>query len=130
MLKEPRIRRGESREAARRKREAFWRRVLEEQANSGVTVADFCERHLLSKTKYYWWKRQLRSKRGKPLDARPSERAPSFVPVTVRPQPASGGPQYPFEVQLCGMRVLRVSGDFDGESLRRLLAVLEDAGPC
>ena len=130
MLKEPKIRPGTSRAEARRKREAFWRRVLKEQAESGVTVTEFCERHLLSRTKYFWWQRQLRLKRSRRGKAQRTDGAPSFVPVEVRQPPPAGGSQHPFELELHGKRVLRIARDFDDESLRRLLAVLEGTKPC
>jgi transposase-like protein len=65
------------------KGEAYWRRVVQQQAASGGTIRDFCRRNRLRESTFYFWRRQLQR--------RDSERPPArvaFVPVSVKPEAA------------------------------------------
>jgi putative transposase len=62
---------------------ALWRERLSSQANSGLTVAQFCARERLSVTTFQVWKRRLRV--SDLADHHPaSAPPPAFVPVKVR----------------------------------------------
>ena len=43
----------------RRERASHWRSVLERQANSGISVAEFCRRESISAPALYAWRRKL-----------------------------------------------------------------------
>ena len=61
---------------------ALWRKRVHRQADSGLTVAQFCARERLSVTTFQTWKRRLRLI---DLADRPTAAAPpAFLPVTVR----------------------------------------------
>jgi hypothetical protein len=103
-------------------KERFWRRVMRQWRNSGVTVRDFCAERDLAEPSFYTWRRTL------------SERdavAVQFVPVQVvaderataatRADSGSG-----LELVLRAGRVLRVGPGFDAPTLQRLLALLEE----
>lgn len=74
---------------------ALWRKCIHRQADSGLTIAQFCTRECLSVTTFQNWKRRLRLI---DLADRPSAAAPpAFLPVTVRvPEHA---PREPFAIE-------------------------------
>jgi transposase-like protein len=103
--------------------EQFWRAMLRRWHSSGLSVRAFCEEHGLAVPTFYAWRRTL------------AERAPAvgFVPVHViperEPQATVAGPASSLELVLSAGRVLRVAPGFDGPTLRRLLALLEEGRP-
>jgi hypothetical protein len=104
------------------RKERFWRRLLRQWRRSGLSVRAFCHQHGLSEPNFYAWRRTLADR-----DAP----AVAFVPVGVlppEPPPAAAAPTG-LELLLAGGRVLRIGAAFDGTTLRRLLAVLEEGRP-
>jgi transposase len=101
----------------------FWRTMLRQWRQSGLSVRAFCARQGLSQPSFYSWRRSLAQRDGQ---------AVPFVPVRVlkEPQPvlaeasASG-----LELVLGGCRRLRIAPGFDAATLRQLLAVLEEDRP-
>lgn len=102
------------------RKERQWRRRINQWRASGLSVRAFCARHGLATASFYNWRRVL---------ARRAAEEPAFVPVQVVadavPAQASA-----LEVILVDGRAVRVAPGFDEATLRRLLAVLEGAGPC
>ncbi|QDU92266.1 IS66 family insertion sequence element accessory protein TnpA [Lignipirellula cremea] len=90
-------------------REAFWRDVVERQAESGLTVAAFCRQEQISPPSFFAWRKKLTCRE-----------KPRFVPVTIS-APASAAN---FEIRLKGGAVVTVPSEFDEASLRRLLQVV------
>ena len=102
------------------RKEQQWRRWLHQWQRSGLTVRAFCAVHGLSQPSFYAWRREIQQR-----DAATA----SFVPVQLvdHQEPSSDSR---FEVVLSGGRTLRVAPGFDPATLRQLLAVLEESGPC
>ena len=72
-------------------REAFWRRAIERQAESGLTVRAFCRREKLAESNFYAWRRTIgeRDRKAKGERGGKAKRAkpmPAFVPVAVSGQ--------------------------------------------
>jgi len=123
------------------KRSAAWNREwarqhVEAQAESGLSVADFCFAYGLPVRTFYTWRRRLNAKR----PASPGEDTiswlavhPLFAEVAVlSPELVSGecvSSESLAEVVLRGGRRLEVGADFDAEALRHLVALLESL-PC
>jgi transposase len=111
-------------------KELRWRRLLEQQRDSGLSVRAFCDRHDLAVQSFYWWRRRL-ADRERPASA-PDRcgavpTAPLFLPVHVRPDdplPADG-----VEVLLANGRRLRFGPGVEPQRLAALAAALE-ATPC
>lgn len=103
-------------------REQLWRRRIEEQRASGLTIRAFCLRHKLREPSFYFWRRTLADR-----DRVAAESIkPAFVPVavTLPPQPAAA-----VEVQLpSGVRV-SVAARCEAGLLAMVLAALA-ARPC
>jgi transposase-like protein len=105
-------------------KEQFWRRVLRQWHKSGLSVRAFCATHGISEPSFYAWRRTLHLR-----DAE----AVRFVPVRVvaeqqpiQPTDDGGGS---LELVLAAGRRLRIGPGFDGPTLQRLLALLEEGRP-
>jgi transposase-like protein len=120
-------------------KERFWRRILRQWRRSGLSVRDFCAEHGLAEPSFYSWRRivaqrdqeaarvRAEPERGSARDLAPvSDDAPVFVPLRV----IDLSTQAAFEVVLERGRVVRVLRGFDADTLRQLLAVLEEERPC
>ena len=105
-------------------KERFWRRMVRLWHRSDLTIRAFCQLHNLSEPSFYAWRRTL--------DDRAAE-APAFVPVQLLDDdpatPAGSGAAGGLELLLPNGRVLRIGTHFDGPTLCRLLAVLEERQP-
>lgn len=97
---------------------AWYSAALEAQAASGLSVADYAERIGVSVPTLYQWRRRLESPTAS--DAAGAK----LVEVTVTRPAASGCDG--MVVRVCdGRRSIEVPSGFDGDDLRRLVAVLE-----
>ena len=114
-------------------REKFWRRTIQEQRQSGLSVRDFCRREGLRDWTFRWWRQELARRdheRSAALPGEPAEAAPSFLSVrvvdleAVAPRPAP-----PIEIVLPTGPTVRVPAGFDPRTLGHVLAVLEGR-PC
>jgi hypothetical protein len=127
-------RRGTARDADK---ERLWRRRLEQQRRSGLSVRAFCAAEGISEPSFYAWRR-LSAERGwpaadgvdqsqtQPADSANAHNAPQFLPLHVVPTAASR----PLELVLGSGHIVRVPSGFDAVSLRQLLALLEEQPPC
>jgi transposase-like protein len=104
----------------RHARRQWWRRRIEQQAGSRLTVADFCQRHGINPAKFYWWrKRLLESADGsagaeqRPGPLQPSQNA-TFVPVSIR----GSSPVGQIEIEIGNACTVRLHGNIDPKLLR------------
>lgn len=119
-------------------KEQFWRRILRQWRRSGLSVRDFCAEHGLTEPSFYAWRRivsdrdqeaarvRADSERDSIPHAAVNDHTPVFVPLRV----IDASTQAAFEVVLERGRVVRVLRGFDADTLRQLLAVLEEERPC
>jgi len=110
-------------------RRAFWQMAIEMQQESGLSVRKFCEREGLSDASYFSWRRKLRQEAGKAGVDEPNHGGdvaggPRLVPVRLV---GEGEPDALEVVSPSGL-VLRVGGNADTESVRRLLQLMRDLG--
>ena len=105
-------------------KEQFWRRLVGQWRNSGLSVRAFCVEQGLSEPSFYAWRRILAERDGATVP---------FVPLTVTPEPGSAtagdGSAGALELVLNAGRRLRIGPGFDGPTLARLLALLEEGRP-
>jgi hypothetical protein len=89
--------------------------------SSGLSVRAFCEEQGFSQPSFYAWRRML---------AERDEASVPFVPVRVATEPPasskSDGSASAVELVLNDGRRVRVVPGFDGPTLKRLLALLEE----
>ena len=119
-------------------KERCWRRTFRQWRRSGLSVRAFCAEHGLAEPSFYAWRRIVAERdqesarvRAKPersvrRAASASDDAPVFVPLRV----IDVATQAAIEVILERGRVVRVLRGFDTETLRQLLAILEEERPC
>ena len=118
------------------KRSPAWNREqqrqhVKAQAESGLTVQDYCFAHGLKAHNFYNWRRRVRVEEQGPDETGGEPRAcasPAFAELRVGSR-AHFPEARAVEVLLAGERRLRVSPGFDGETLRRLVSLLESL-PC
>jgi len=119
-------------------RRSYWRSLIEQWQESGETQEAFCESRGVAVASLRWWKWKLGSEgaiEGSSRRRRHEAPAPgpAFVPVRIveRDKSSGGGTGGAcFELLLPGRFRVRVPGDFEAESLARLLEVLGRRPAC
>jgi len=102
-----------------------WTRIVQEQAASGLTVAEFCARRGLAVSTFYPWKRRLASEAAQtPRAATPAFVEARIAPAERRPVSADDHGCGVTIVLACGRRVLVAPG-FDPRLLLDVLGTLE-----
>jgi len=119
-----------------RAKERYWRRHLAAWRRSGQSVRAYCAGEGLSEPSFYAWRRVLaernrrggsKASRGGSADTGAVRDAGSlFVPVRLVEESPSAAT---VEVVLRGGRVVRVAAGFAAQTLRAVVAALEDL-PC
>jgi hypothetical protein len=134
-------------------REQYWRVIQEKWTKSGQTQKEFCRRHSLSLPSFRWWRSELK-RRGDKRDrlsgtldkSKDNSRLkkqrfnpamssnanePSFVPVEIVGTNhfllCSSESEHTYEILLRGGRRIRLGRHFESESLKALIATVEQA---
>jgi transposase-like protein len=113
-----------------RSKEDFWRRMIRQQAGSGLSVRAWCGRHDFSEACFYWWRRRLAQSGGRAQKSgRRKAGTPQFVPVRIAAEQAAAAISRPdcIEIILPGKQQVRVLGAVDRQALADVLAVLHSA---
>lgn len=133
------------------KKEAFWRKLIGEHVQSGMTVVVFCESRGLALSSYYWWKRRIEKRDMEESAASARSMEPVFEPfaeVRITPSEScalaagrtgdlrSSRRIVPIENDVGAIdlfisngHALRLAPGFDEGTLLRLIALL-DSGHC
>jgi hypothetical protein len=101
-------------------KERFWRQMVRQWRNSGLSVRAFFQQHELAEPSFNPLRRTIAQR-----DAQ--AKAPSFLPVQVVSEVRTADTT--LELLLNSGRRLCIGVGFDGPTLRRLLAVLEQSQP-
>ena len=103
----------------------YWQRTISEAARSGISIREFCRRHRLRESQFYWWQRKLKAGRDAWTVRRPhvNGNQASFALVSDEP----GATDVGIELVLGDGRRLRIRQGVDEETLRAVLAALEPA---
>jgi hypothetical protein len=106
-----------------------WKATLNDFRRSGLTQAEFCRRRQISLHSFRKHLYQPRPGRPTPGDDRsPASADRPFLPVTILPDPIPSITASPSHLELVlsnGRRIVVAPG-FDPQTLRRLLAVVEE----
>ena len=103
--------------------EARWRRIIRDQAHSGLSIREFCRRSEAPESAFYFWRRELQRRGTAPEQPqRPSSR-PAFVPVrvTAPDPPIAAGV---ITIHLSDACRIHVAPTVDRAALTDVLAVL------
>jgi hypothetical protein len=109
-----------------------WNAIFSDFRRSGLTQAQFCRQHDISLASFRYHFYKPGSSRPTPSDDRISAGAHNhFLPVTILPDPApsTAASQPHLELVLSNGRRIAVTPGFDDQTLRRLIAVVEER-PC
>jgi transposase len=109
-----------------------WNALLNDFRRSGLTQAEFCRRRQVSLHSFRKHLYQPRLSKPAPGDDRSAARADHhFLPVTILPDPIPSitASQSHLELVLSNGRRIAVAPGFDPQTLRRLIAVVEER-PC
>ena len=103
-----------------KRREAFWRGVMQRQRRSGFSVSAFCRREKLREPSFYRWRRKLAQR---DAAGRGGCKA-AFVPVTLAPTPTPPVLQGKIEIELPHGGRIHLTPPVDRQALADVLAVL------
>ena len=109
-----------SREKGDAEKARYWQRTISEAARSGMSIRAFCRQRRLRESQFYWWQHKLRSSR-QPGTTPKAGRPASFALVSDEAGATDAG----IELVLGGGRKLRIRRGVDEETLRAVLATLE-----
>jgi transposase-like protein len=98
---------------AQEERRRFWRELIGEQEQSGVSVRAFCQRHRLSEHSFYQWRKRL------------GEAVPMKFALVETSRSAPAGVAS-VEVMLASGERLRIAPGIDDATLRLVLHVLRE----
>jgi hypothetical protein len=109
-----------------------WNALLNDFRRSGLTQAEFCRRRNISLAsfRYHFYKPDL-SKPARSDDRISTGANCHFLPVTILhdPTPSPTASQPHLEVVLSNGRRIAIAPGFDDQTLRRLIAIVEER-PC
>ena len=105
--------------------EAFWRRMIERQARTDESVAEFCRREELSTATFYLWRRRLRlaQQTESATGERRDDEAPRFAQLVLDGVEREAV----LEIELPCETRLRLRGEVDERQLAMALRCLRDA---
>jgi hypothetical protein len=103
-------------------KEAFWRDAIRRQAQSGLSVREFCRRRRLSEPSFYERRRTFLER-----DAQGPATRPAFVPVIVRDERPAATSEAGIVIELRGGRLLRLPGSTPAGRVVELVRALEAA---
>lgn len=99
-------------------RRSYWLAAIELQAESGLSVRQFCRQEGLSEPSFYAWRRRLATPREPALAKPVPPAAPNFVPVHVADSDS------PLVIELAGGVTLRVAEGCSRELLTTAVEAL------
>ena len=89
---------------------AVWRELIAQQASSGLTVQEFCERELLNASVFWRWRSRLkRSTEGGPVRARPQAAPDTAAPFIDLGHLRTGGARLEVRLDLGAGVVLSIA---------------------
>ena len=102
-------------------KDAFWRDAIRRQADSGLSIREFCRREQISESSFHERRRTFRER-----EARRPAVPPAFLPVVVRNQrPAEATPDSGLVIELRGGRRLCLPGSTPAIRVAELIRALE-----
>lgn len=115
----------------RKDRESHWRDILQRQAASGMSVAEFCRQESLSGPSFYSWRRKLKERDAKSEDANQRAKIPAasvgqLLPVRIE----STNPPEPMRILMPRGVSLDVPSNIDPGALAGLLRALRETHLC
>ena len=101
----------------RRRRRAYWRRLVAKQGESGLKAAAFCREHKINLNQFYRWRRRFRNEQAKSVSAGFVELVPCLT------EPDSG-----IRIRLGDILSIEVERGFDSLTLRAVIEAISSGG--
>ena len=112
--------------------ERQWRERVASWQSGGLTVREFCLRHGLRETAFYFWKRELQAR--DEASAKSPSPKPTFVPVTILPNAEPQTPSVGLVEVRCPSGHVVILPSCDVSSFSNLFAALaslaSEGRPC
>lgn len=121
---------GKTGQERRIEREAQWRKRIEEQSRSGLSVRAFCRHEGITEPSFYDWRRRLgqSARAGVAPSGEGASVAPAFARVVMAMNEEPNPRLSRIEIECRGGRVIRVGPGFDRATLIEALSVIEAGG--
>jgi transposase-like protein len=106
-------------------KELGWRRLLDRQAGSGLSIREYCAKEGISQPSFYAWRKRFRDRdsvgrRGsKPSSSEKANVSSEFIPLRLRDSASALVLIHPLGYQV------RVTGEVNLTALRQVLEVLD-----
>ncbi len=121
---------GRLRKRSRRSR-AEWLEEVRRWRESGQSAAEYATEHGLHSGTLCGWASKVRDVVAARSDGSARQGKSLFVPLRVGPAPTTGTARPgELEVVLLNGRRVRITGNFEGETVARLLAIVEGGAAC
>ena len=101
-----------------------WQRTIAEAARSGLSVREFCRRHRLPESRFYWWRRRIKTTGPDWKKLNVNRGGASFSLVSEE----GAGQLTGLELVLRDGRRLRINQGVEEQTLRSVLSALEPSG--
>jgi len=102
----------------RRRRIAYWRRLVAQQAASTLSASAFCREEQISLNQFYRWRSRLRREKGQ------QESSVGFLELVVSPRQSESGVRLRFGDSLW----IEVERGFDPVTLRAVIEAISGEG--
>jgi transposase-like protein len=114
--------------AQRRRTREQWRRLVEGWPRSGLTQAQYCAHHGISVTSFHRWREVLRHgpSAGIPTSGPEAGERVRLLPVELLSEPIVRAAEAALTLVLDERLCLQIGPDFDGETLKRVVALLQE----
>ena len=106
-------------------REAFWRRMFQDQERSGLSVAEFCRCEDLTLATFYYWRRQMTQRDAASVpsaDHSESPQVPTFAQIHVVDEPENAD----VEVLAPNGLIVRIPEAAGSDHVRRVLEIVSE----
>jgi hypothetical protein len=94
-------------------RRTYWKQIVDEQIQSGISALSFCKEHHLKVSQFYWWRRRFQKKSS-------MESSDGFIELV----PSSKGSRSGIRIRLFNDLCIEVDRGFDPFTLRATVETL------
>ena len=106
-----------------RKNRQQWRKIINEQRQSGLSIVGFCREQGIREKRFHYWKRRLKVSSGPPQPAEVLDTDSSFIEMSF-----DNPDEIPTVITLRHGRLsIELFRDFDKTCLTQILSVLEES---
>jgi transposase-like protein len=105
----------------------FWKLVVVEWQESGLSVREFCKKNGLTEPSFYSWRRELKKRENEAgkKQSKDIKQTPVFIPLSLKTETGQQ-PEAKSDIEvIVGQHSIRIQPGFDSETLSRVLVVID-----